>query len=105
MAIREYECEDHGYFLVSRPLASPAFKELCPKCHKLAIWAPREAPIFGISGADGGIPNKAKDEKEYEGWQRDAWAKFEDKLNIDNAGTERIPLKKLVKKTGSGKQR
>lgn len=105
MAIREYECDTHGYFRVEKSITSTPFEELCPKCYKLAQWCPTTAPIFGMSNIDGGIPNKTQDEKEYEGWQRDTWTKFEDKLNIDNAGTERVPLNKLIKKTESGKHR
>jgi hypothetical protein len=54
---------------------------------------------------DGGIPNNTKDFEEYKGWQIAEKAKWEDKLHVDNAGHVEVPVKKLVKKTASGKQR
>lgn len=99
MAIREYECEDHGYFQVVRRISDP-IAEICPTCGVCAISAPTRAAIFGIAGVDGGIPNNSADEIGYEQWQRETWSKYEDKLNVANAGIDYISPKKLLKRTG-----
>lgn len=104
MAIRQYECPADGPFEVVRLISDPT-GELCPTCGAPALFAPTSSAIFGIAGVDGGIPNNTKDESEYEGWQRDRWKTFEDKLNVENAGTKPIPPSKLVKRTESGKHR
>lgn len=94
MAIREYECLIDGrYFSVECKISDP-LGATCPFCGASAIRVYTCAPSFGLKG--NGIPNDSKDEKGYEQWQRDTWARLEDKLNVANAGTEPIDPKKLI---------
>ena len=104
MAIREYECPADGPFEVIRSISAPT-EETCPVCGAPAIKAPTRAATFGIAGVDGGIPGNSKDEVGYEQWQRETWTKWEDKLNVANAGEKPISRKKLLTRTESGKHR
>lgn len=102
MTRREYVCETHGYFEVVRRMSDPV-EEYCQKCLRLAEQVYTKAPEWCIAGADGGIPNNSKDEAGYEGWQKDRWAKLEDKLDVRNAGTQKIAVDSLIPKPTFGK--
>lgn len=105
MVTREYECSKDGYFAVKRNVSDPVIKELCPICSRPGEQVFTRFPTWGFTGADGGIPNKTADWSEYTGWQRDRIASFTDKLHHDNIGKSDPSIKRVTKKTVSGKNR
>lgn len=100
MVTREYRCVIDGAFTVKRPISAP-LKEFCSICRLEAKQIFTIAPVMGMTGD--GIPNTAKDMKEYEGWQRDKWTKAESECHVDNMGTEPVRASRIPKKHTFGK--
>lgn len=95
MVTRTYICVVDGAFSVKRAISAPT-DEVCPLCRLSAKQTFLVAPVMGMTG--NGIPDSARDMKEYEGWQRDTWKKAEDKYHVDNMGHDAVSPKKTVEK-------
>ena len=88
MVIREYECDEHGYFTVERSVRDST-KEICPTCQTQATQIHTEAPtsFFSVSFAEsGGIPDYHTCKSEYREWQREKFAKAQQDLHPANVG-------------------
>ena len=96
MATREYSCKEHGYFTVVRPASFPTI-EKCLSCNTVADRVYTVAPQFGIKGCTPMQPTIHTGEAEYEGWQREKWSEYSEKLHPDNAGkTTKLDVKSIT---------
>ncbi len=85
MVIREYECDEHGYFTVERSVKDST-KEVCPVCQTAAVQVHTEAPAAFFEGTSGGIPDYHTCRSEYREWQREKFAKAQQDLHPSNVG-------------------
>lgn len=96
MTTREYLCKTHGYFTVKVSVHAPTVG-LCNVCNSEGERVYSSFPTFSVKGGTPRPPDHRVDESEFEGWQREKWTEYTEKLHPDNAGkTTKLDVKSIT---------